>query len=147
MNKKGMTTVFLAIVTGAVMSVVVMFIVLAYSKATVSMTENIFNLAGRSVLSEFDKELKDRYGLITYMGDSSEAASKLMEYAEYSFKDDPDIEIENIDVDMKKRCLGDRETFEEELYEYLEYELPALMRRVRGPLEMKTYWSHCHLQA
>ena len=138
MNKKGMTTVFLTIVTGAVMTVVVMFTVLAYREATVSMTENVFNLAGRSVLSEFDKELKDRYGLIAYLGDSSEAASKLMEYADYSFSDDDDIVIENIDVDMKENCLGDRETFEEELYEYLEYELPKILLRTKDTGNVET---------
>ena len=80
MNKKGMTTVFVTIVAGSVISLVICFVTLACREAAVSYSESVMNLAGRSVLAEFDRDLKKRYGLIAFYGQKDEARSPSAEH-------------------------------------------------------------------
>ena len=116
-NKKGVTAVFLTIIAGAVLSCVIVFIQLAASAASVSYCGNLFNLAGRSVLSEFDLELKTRYGIIAFSRDNSSIVNELKKYVKYTVTDDRYIRLGEVSVDMKDYCLMDCEIFEEQITE------------------------------
>lgn len=116
-NKKGVTAVFLTIIAGAVLSCVIVFIQLAASAASVSYCGNLFNLAGRSVLSEFDLELKSRYGIIAFSRDGSSIAEEIKRYVKYTVTDDRYIRLGEVSVDMKDYCLMDCEIFEEQITE------------------------------
>ncbi len=116
-NKKGVTAVFLTIIAGAVLSCVIVFIQLAASAASVSYCGNLFNLAGRSVLSEFDLELKSRYGIIAFSRDNSSIVNELKKYVKYTVTDDRYIRLGAVSVDMKDYCLMDCEIFEEQITE------------------------------
>lgn len=116
-NKKGVTAVFLTIIAGAVLSCVIVFIQLAASAASVSHCGNLFNLAGRSVLSEFDLELKSRYGIIAFSRDNSSIVNELKKYVKYTVTDDRYIRLGEVSVDMKDYCLMDCEIFEEQITE------------------------------
>lgn len=114
-NKKGVTAVFLTIIAGAVLSCVIVFIQLAASAASVSYCGNLFNLAGRSVLSEFDLELKSRYGIIAFSRDGSSIAEEIKRYVKYTVTDDRYIRLGEVSVDLKDYCLMDCEIFEEQV--------------------------------
>lgn len=116
-DKKGVTAVFLTIIAGAVLSCVIVFIQLAASAASVSYCGNLFNLAGRSVLSEFDLELKTRYGIIAFSRDNSSIVNELKKYVKYTVTDDRYIRLGEVSVDMKDYCLMDCEIFEEQITE------------------------------
>lgn len=116
-NKKGVTAVFLTIIAGAVLSCVIVFIQLAASAASVSYCGNLFNLAGRSVLSEFDLELKSRYGIIAFSRDNSSIVNELKKYVKYTVTDDRYIRLGEVSVDLKDYCLMDCEIFEEQITE------------------------------
>lgn len=116
-DKKGVTAVFLTIIAGAVLSCVIVFIQLAASAASVSYCGNLFNLAGRSVLSEFDLELKSRYGIIAFSRDNSSIVNELKKYVKYTVTDDRYIRLGEVSVDMKDYCLIDCEIFEEQITE------------------------------
>lgn len=116
-NKKGVTAVFLTIIAGAVLSCVIVFIQLAASAASVSYCGNLFNLAGRSVLSEFDLELKSRYGIIAFSRDGSSIAEEIKRYVKYTVTDDRYIRLGEVSVDLKDYCLMDCEIFEEQITE------------------------------
>lgn len=116
-DKKGVTAVFLTIIAGAVLSCVIVFIQLAASAASVSYCGNLFNLAGRSVLSEFDLELKSRYGIIAFSRDNSSIVNELKKYVKYTVTDDRYIRLGEVSVDMKDYCLMDCEIFEEQITE------------------------------
>lgn len=116
-DKKGVTAVFLTIIAGAVLSCVIVFIQLAASAASVSYCGNLFNLAGRSVLSEFDLELKSRYGIIAFSRDNSSMVNELKKYVKYTVTDDRYIRLGEVSVDMKDYCLMDCEIFEEQITE------------------------------
>ena len=116
-DKKGVTAVFLTIIAGAVLSCVIVFIQLAASAASVSYCGNLFNLAGRSVLSEFDLELKSRYDIIAFSRDNSSIVNELKKYVKYTVTDDRYIRLGEVSVDMKDYCLMDCEIFEEQITE------------------------------
>ncbi len=120
-DKKGFTAVFLSIIAGAVLSCVILFIQLAASAASVSYCGNLFNLAGRSVLSEFDLELKSRYGIIAFSRSNSDIVSELKRYVKYTVTDDRYINIGDVSVDLKDYCLMDCEIFEEQITDSVNY--------------------------
>ena len=136
MNKKGMTTVFVTIVAGSVISLVICFVTLACREAAVSYSESVMNLAGRSVLAEFDRDLKKRYGLIAFYGQKDEIEEKILDYSSYALDKRQYVRIGDIEADLKDFSLGDRSVFENEIKEYTEYYLPllALDRKERGPV-------------
>lgn len=117
MNRKGMTTVFICLLAGTIVSIVLMFILLANKEAAVSYSSAVFNLSGRSVLSEYDRELYDRYGLIAFYGNVSEIDEKISSYADYSFKDNPYVSYGKLDVNLRSYGMTDKEIFKNEVAE------------------------------
>lgn len=120
-DKKGVTAVFLTIIAGAVLSCVIVFVQLAASAASVSYCGNLFNLAGRSVLSEFDRELKTRYGIIAFSRDNSGIVNELKRYVKYTIPDDRYVRLGEISVDLKDYCLMDCGVFEEQITDSVNY--------------------------
>ena len=134
-NKKGVTAVFLTIIAGAVLSCVIVFIQLAASAASVSYCGNLFNLAGRSVLSEFDLELKSRYGIIAFSRDGSSIAEELKRYVKYTVTDDRYIRLGEVSVDLKDYCLMDCEIFEEQVTDSVNFKNLIVEEETGGPVE------------
>ena len=134
-NKKGVTAVFLTIIAGAVLSCVIVFIQLAASAASVSYCGNLFNLAGRSVLSEFDLELKSRYGIIAFSRDNSSIVNELKKYVKYTVTDDRYIRLGEVSVDMKDYCLMDCEIFEEQITDSVNFKNLIVEEETGGPVE------------
>lgn len=136
MNKRGMTTVFVMIIAGSVVSLVICFVTLSCREAAVSYSESVMNLAGRSVLAEFDRDLKKRYGLIAFYGQKDVIEEKILDYSSYALESRQYVRIGDIEADLKENSLGDRSVFEDEIREYIEYYLPflALERKERGPV-------------
>ena len=134
-NKKGVTAVFLTIIAGAVLSCVIVFIQLAASAASVSYCGNLFNLAGRSVLSEFDLELKSRYGIIAFSRDNSGIVKELKKYVEYTVTDDRYIRLGEVSVDLKDYCLMDCEVFEKQITDSVNYKNLIGEDETGGPVE------------
>ncbi len=120
-DKKGFTAVFLSIIAGAVLSCVIVFIQLAASAASVSYCGNLYNLAGRSVLSEFDLELKSRYGIIAFSKSNSDIVKELKRYITYTITDDRYIRLGDVSVNLKDYCLMDCEIFEQQIIESVNY--------------------------
>lgn len=134
-NKKGVTAVFLTIIAGAVLSCVIVFIQLAASAASVSYCGNLFNLAGRSVLSEFDLELKSRYGIIAFSRDGSSIAEEIKKYVKYTVTDDRYIRLGEVSVDLKDYCLMDCEIFEEQVTDSVNFKNLIVEEETGGPVE------------
>lgn len=134
-NKKGVTAVFLTIIAGAVLSCVIVFIQLAASAASVSYCGNLFNLAGRSVLSEFDLELKSRYGIIAFSRDGSSIAEEIKRYLKYTVTDDRYIRLGEVSVDLKDYCLMDCEIFEEQVTDSVNFKNLIVEEETGGPVE------------
>ncbi len=116
-SRKGSTTVFVCIIFSSVMVMVFMFIAAAGMKASASYSSAVLNLAGRSVLSEFDERLKDQYNLIAFRGDAADIEGKMMTYAEYSLDRNRYMKIEDICADLKEYSLMNVDIFREQVTE------------------------------
>lgn len=116
-RKKGSTTVFICIILSSVMALVLMFISVSAIKASSSYGSSVLNLAGRSVLSEFDERLKEQYGLVAFYGNSCEIEDDIEMYAGYSLDNDRFIEIGGIEADLKEYSLLNVDIFREQVTE------------------------------
>ena len=67
----GFTSVYLLMILGSLVTAVVMIINAACGYAARSITDNVCALAGRSVLSEYQKNLYSRYGIFALRGDDA----------------------------------------------------------------------------
>ena len=68
---KGFTTVYLLMILSALVMAIVMIINAASGAAARSEVESVCAMAGRSVLSEYQKELYDRYGIFALRADDA----------------------------------------------------------------------------
>ena len=68
---KGFTTVYLLLILSAVVMAIIMIINAACGLAARSEVESVCATAGRSVLSEYQKELYDRYGIFALRADDA----------------------------------------------------------------------------
>ena len=85
-NKKGSVSVFLVFILAAMVGLAATFIYASKQKAYTGICDGALNLAMRSVLSEYDLTLYERYGLMAFEKSGMEAALELNDYVDYSFK-------------------------------------------------------------
>ena len=78
-NKKGSYTVFITIAFSAVLIMVIAVISAAGERAIGSTAQHFGRLWGRSILAEYDRTLKDRYGLFGFYGNEFEVARELLQ--------------------------------------------------------------------
>lgn len=91
-NKRGSYTVFITMVFSAILILLTAAIMASGKKAIDSTAEDFVRLWGKSILAEYDINLKDRYGLFAYYGSLSIVEDKLKYYADYTYKDKKYIE-------------------------------------------------------
>ena len=70
-SRGGFTTVYLLMILAALTAAAVMIIDAATARAARSISETVCASAGRSVLSEYQKELYSRYGVFALRGDDA----------------------------------------------------------------------------
>lgn len=132
-SKKGSIAVFLSMILASMLLVVGLFIQAASHGAGRSYADAVFDLAGRSVLSEYDLQLQRRYGLFAVHTDESQAEDKLRYYAGYSFHDNRfreairgrayidvlRLDLDSVRVSLKGYSMTDTGLFEEQILAYM----------------------------
>jgi len=129
--KRGSISVFLVIVFACFVTVTAVLFAGAKSVAGRSMADASLQLAGRSVLSEYDRRLLSDYGLLAFRGDESRMEDAIVYYTEASIAPkDPlyalfrsgrartfsqDTRVEYIGVNLKEYSLFDLENFEDQI--------------------------------
>lgn len=127
--KKGSTSVFLTMILASMLLAAGMFIHAASHEAGRSYADAVFELAGRSVLSEYDLKLQRRYGLFAVHTDESKTEDRIKYYADFSFHDNrfreairgrQYIDILRLDLDLvrvslKGYSMTDVDLFEEQI--------------------------------
>jgi hypothetical protein len=130
-SKKGSTSIFLILILMSMIFVTSFFINAASKLAGNSYADAVLQLAGRSILSEYNIPLLERYGIFAFHAEQSEVEAKLRYYADYSFHNnylkvlsrereylDPlKLNIESIHVDLKGYSITDAELFESQILE------------------------------
>ncbi|MDR3294806.1 MAG: DUF5702 domain-containing protein [Clostridiales Family XIII bacterium] len=130
-NKKGATAVFLVMILASLLLVAGVLIRAAGLSAAKSCGDAVFQLAGRSLLAEYDRRLFEDYGLFGMRSDEADAEAKLKHYSEASLKESLlsrrsavwllPCAISGWNVDLKSFSLADVDIFEEEIVKDIKF--------------------------
>jgi len=150
-SKKGGITIFLTSILITMIMASMVFVHAARSICGASYTDAVLQLAGRSVLSEFDRRLKDEYGIFAFYGTVGMVAQRIYFYASASFnKEIPGeisinpgfitdlfrLELEEINVCLASYSLMDVDVFEQQIESYMNF-----MIAQRGIEFIRNLWS------
>ena len=153
-SKKGTVSVFLTLILASILLLVGLFIHAASQVAGKSYADAVFDLAGRSILSEYDINLYEIYGIFGVHTNESEAENKIKNYADYSFHDNTikemtrrrkymdtlKLNLKSVRVDLKGYSLTDVELFEHQILEYMKYDI------VKDMLDEEKEYPHLKLE-
>lgn len=134
-SKRGTTSVFLMMILASILMLAGLFIHASSEAAGRSYADAVLDLAGRSVLSEYDLPLKNRYGIFAVHTDESQVEGKIKYYADYSFHDNYlkeafrgkaymdtlNLDLESVHVNLKGYSMTDTGLFEQQILEYMKY--------------------------
>lgn len=116
-SKRGSSTVFLVFIMSAVIGVTALFIYSAKEKAFTGIGEGILTLSMRSVMSEFNGELKDRYGIMAFEKSGMEAAMDIDDYIDYTFNNENP--VRDISVTFGQHSIAVPDTLKKQIIEYM----------------------------
>lgn len=134
-NKKGSAAVFLILIFASILTVVGLFVHLSAKTARQNYLNSIFDLAGRSILSEFHIKLNKDYGIFAFHGIEEEIENKLFFYANSSFNkkrngftfpskkniDSLQIKLHAMSLDLNDYNITNVDVFEEQILEYTKF--------------------------
>ena len=131
LDRRGGLSVFLVVAFACFITVAAVLFAGAKASAGRSMADASLQLAGRSVLSEYDKRLLSDYGLLAFRGDEGWIEDAIAYYTEASIAPkDPlymlfrsgaartfsqDARCEDMDVNLKEYSLLDVDNFEDQV--------------------------------
>lgn len=123
-NKKGSTSIFLAFILTAMIALTAAFIYAAKQTAVFSSCDGLLTLAGKSLLSEFDLNLKASYGLFAFEANGSQMKSDILDYTDYSLhtlQSGRATPIENINVETGNYSLGVPAVLKKQILDYMKF--------------------------
>lgn len=116
-GKKGSYIIFLTLAFSAVLIMVYAVIRASSQQAIGSTAENFGRLWGRSILAEYDRTLKDRYGLFGFYGNEFLVEEKLDFYAGYTFDEKKYITYDGSECCLDGKALTEKEIFKNQIKE------------------------------
>lgn len=133
-NEEGSSSIFLMLVLASMITLTFAVVAAADRIAVVGYSDNVLGLAGRSVMSEFHKGLKEEYGLFAFPGSPGVIRDKLNYYAGYTLNNNEKTSFENVEVDVSGNIMTDTDVFAEEVTEYVGYAMAeGLMEKTGSP--------------
>lgn len=123
MNKKGSTSVFLVFLLAAMIALTMAFAAAAKHVAFLSYGDGLLNLAGRSVLSEFDLNLKDRYGLFAFEKSGNEIKRDIDYYTAYSCNQESELRFSKMEIELESYSLGNTEILKKQILDHMKAEI------------------------
>lgn len=121
MNKKGSTSIFLLFILAAMVMLTAAFAYAAKKAAFTSYCDGLLQLAGKSVLSEFDLELKERYGLFAFDRSGQEVTRIVAEDADYALEFSDRDGLKEIQVDFGGQQLGSGMALKEQILAHMRF--------------------------
>lgn len=137
LDKKGSTSVFLTVILASVLFAVGVYINQASQLAGRSYTDAVLDLAGRSILSEYDLQLQKRYGIFAVHTDQRQAEDKIKYYTDYSLHDNAlkellrrkkymdtlKLKLKSIKVNLKGYSITNIDLFEKQILDGMKSDL------------------------
>lgn len=116
-DKRGSYTVFITMAFSAILIMTTAVINAAGENAIGSTTMHFGRLWGRSILAEYDRTLKDRYGLFGFYGNEFIVEEKLDYYAGYSFDEKDYIDYSGSSCSLEGKALAEKDVFIKQIKE------------------------------
>lgn len=110
-NKRGSYVILATILFSSMMILTTAVLYASGQNAISSATDSFGRLWGRSILAEYDRNLKDRYGIFAFYGDKKTVEEKLDFYAAYSFDEKEYINAEASECELDEYRLTEKENF------------------------------------
>lgn len=122
-SKRGSSAVFLMVILSALISISLMLVYGIREECMRSRIDGILNLAGNSVISEYDLDIKEEYGLFMIAGQEEILEDRFYRYAEYSLSHMDNADISKISVSGKRFSATDTELIKGQILEYMKLEI------------------------
>lgn len=106
-KKRGSTAVFLAVILPAVISLSLMLVYGAGKMSAASRSDSLLNLAGDSVMSEYDAYIQKEYGLFLLNIPDNELSSKLRDYISFSVNSMGDMKLDSCSISSSRYAIAD----------------------------------------
>ena len=103
-SKRGSSAVFLSVILAALMTITLALIYGVREETIRSRTDSIVNLAGDSILSEFDSYVQEEYGLFLIRGNDQELSGKLRKYILYTTGSMEDMDVQKFLLQQGDSC-------------------------------------------
>ncbi len=120
-SKKGSSAVFLMVILASLISITLALIYSSRQESIKSYADAVINLAGDSIMSEYDYHVQKEYGLFLIKGTDDLLSQKLRNYINYSLKDMGDVNIESVKVSAAGYSIADVGLVKEQIMEYMKY--------------------------
>lgn len=132
-NKKGSTSIFLLFILAAMVTLTAAFVYAAKQAALTSYCDGLLQLAGKSVLSEFDLELKDRYGLFAFEHTGGEVIRTVTDDADYALQPDGQDSLKDIQAGFGSQQMGNTAVLKEQILAHMKFALKKdMLDRITG---------------
>ncbi len=128
-SRKAFVTVQLCLILSSVLFLVATFADLSFAAASRPYAQEIIDMAGRSVLSEYDRDVKDRYGLFLFQLEKEEIQELTGDYIGQSLKKKRgktnllSMEVEKAVVDITDYSALDCDILMEQILGLMKYEI------------------------
>lgn len=120
-SKKGSSSVFLVMVMATLFAIIFALIAGARNEYIKSRGDAIINLAGDSVLSEFDTYVQKEYGLFLLGGHKSKLNSKLRSYVDYSISGMDNVKDTSTSINGSGYSIANNEYVKEQIISHMRY--------------------------
>lgn len=121
MNKKGSYTVLATILFSSMMILAAAAVHGAGENAIAAAAEDFGTLWGRSILAEYDCNLKERYGIFAFNGNQLQVEEKLKEYISFSCRDKKYIDFQSCECELDEYELQKSENLSAQIKEAVTY--------------------------
>lgn len=122
MNKKGSYTVLATILFSSMMILAAAAVHGAGENAIAAAADNFGTLWGRSILAEYDRNLKERYGIFAFNGNKLQVEEKLADYISFSCQDKKYIDFQSCECELEEYELQKSENFSAQIKEAVAYD-------------------------
>ena len=135
-SKRGSSAVFLTAILAALFSITLALIYSVREESIISKADAVINLAGDSLLSEYDEYIQQEYGLFLIRGTDSELSAKLKDYIGYSLDSMENVSIDQVNASAVRYSAADVDQVRTQLLEYLKFaEAADLLNNLTGTAE------------
>ena len=120
-SKRGSSAVFLSVILAGLMAITLALIYGVREESIRSRSDCIVNLAGDSLLSEFDTYVQEEYGLFLIRGSDRELSRKLRGYVSYTTTEMDDMEVQKLSASAGRFLLSDTDLARDQILEHARF--------------------------